>query len=391
MEEKKKTMMMTLNSPENPRNESSGEPITTSTCPTWKLYENPFYNSHNQPHHNHHNHNQHQNLTAQNCVYQRNTSLHQCLHLPLSARKLAASFWDLTFFTRPAMESELDMARTQIMELKTELEYERKARKKLESINKRLVKEAAEERRGREAMEKMCEELAKEISFDKAEISTMKREIEEERKMLRMSEVLREERVQMKLAEAKIVLEEKLLELECSKRIISECTNTSTTTSTTTTSSALKSKENVASRAVSSFSGKFRHFVMGEKWISNDEINNRVDSMASTRSVSSHDHNHNNNIKYSSSACTEDSSESVLSENCNNKSVPIFPRKLLAETENPHIKRGIKGFVEFPKVVRAVGSKNRQYWGTKLECQKAQLRILLKQKSPIRSNSLITS
>lgn len=294
------------------------------------------------------------------------------------------------------MESELDMSRAQIMELKTELEYERKARKKLESINKRLVKEAAEERRGREAMEKMCEELAKEISFDKAEISTMKREIEEERKMMRMSEVLREERVQMKLAEAKIVLEEKLLELECSKRIISESTNTSTTTSTTTTSvatttSALKSKENVASRAVASFSGKFRQFVMGDKWISNDEINNRVDSMASTRSVSSHDHNHNNNIKYSSSACTEDSSESVLSENCNDKSAPIFPRKLLAETENPHIKRGIKGFVEFPRVVRAVGSKNRQYWGTKLECQKAQLRILLKQKSPIRSNSLITS
>lgn len=286
------------------------------------------------------------------------------------------------------METELDMARAQIIELKTELEFERKARKKLEAMNKRLAKELAEERRGREAVEKMCGELAKEISFDKAEISSMKREIEEERKMMRMSEVLREERVQMKLAEAKIVLEEKIMELECSKRIIAE-------SSTTSSLIMSKGKENevisgggissTASKAVASFSGKFRQFIMGEKWPvnSNDENNNR---------------------SFSSACTTTEDSESVLSENYSNNvvnanlgvnsvssSVPIFPRKLVSpETENPHIKRGIKGFVEFPRVVRAIGSKNRQ-WGTKLECQKAQLSVLLKQKSPIRSNTLITS
>lgn len=45
-----------------------------------------------------------------------------------------------------------------------------------------------------------------------------KAEMQEERKMLRIVEVLREERVQMKLAEAKILLEEKLLELEATKQ-----------------------------------------------------------------------------------------------------------------------------------------------------------------------------
>ena len=154
-------VMMMISSPENPRNESiSSEPITTSTCPSWKLYENPFYYS------QHHQHNQ----------QQRHSNKHpHHLHLPCSTRKIAASFWDLTLF-RPIMESELEFARAQIMELKAELEYERKARKKAESMNKRLAKELAEERRGREAIGRVCEELAKEISSDKAEINRMKRE-----------------------------------------------------------------------------------------------------------------------------------------------------------------------------------------------------------------------
>lgn len=46
------------------------------------------------------------------------------------------------------MESELDVARAQIIELKADLEYKRKALTKLKSTNKRLVKELSEERRG---------------------------------------------------------------------------------------------------------------------------------------------------------------------------------------------------------------------------------------------------
>ncbi|KAK4752245.1 hypothetical protein SAY87_021043 [Trapa incisa] len=63
-------------------------------------------------------------------------------------------------------------------------------------------------------MERACEELAREISWAKQSIEMMRKEMEVERKMLRMAEVLREERVQMKLAEARDLLEEKMSQLK---------------------------------------------------------------------------------------------------------------------------------------------------------------------------------
>ncbi|KAF4353114.1 hypothetical protein F8388_016959 [Cannabis sativa] len=335
-EEKKKMTMMMMATTTNP---------TIPESQSWKLYDNPFYDSH-QNHNHHHHHSQKLQKQSKNL---------QCLHIPISARKLAASFWDLTFF-RPVMESELDQVKTQMADLKTELECERRARRKLEAMNKRLVKELTEERKGKEEMEKMCEEMAKEISFDKGEIFRMKKEFDEERKMMRVSEVLREERVQMKLAEAKIFLEEKLLEFENS-------------------SSSKASKVNSNNDSVC-FSGKFRNLVLG------NNNNNSDNSIVSSKSYLGHHIDQNdfgNSTGFSSSS----------------SSLQIFPRKSASsESENPHIKRGIKGFVEFPRVVRAIGSKHhRHYWGTKLECQKAQLRIFLNQKNPISSsnNNLVIS
>ncbi|KAK3228197.1 hypothetical protein Dsin_008059 [Dipteronia sinensis] len=334
-------MMMMITSPDNnPTYEtiSYQEPITT--YPSWKLYENPFYNS-SQHHQNHYHH------------------LHQCqrnkqqpdihhLNLPISTRKIAASFWDLSFF-RNIMETEMDIARAQIIELKAELDYEHKARKRAESVSKRLAKELAEERRGREAMERVCEELAREISSDKSEIDRIKREMEEERRMLRIAEVLREERVHMKLTEAKILFEEKLLELEETKRTQEDHKVPGLLT---------------ASTSSGSLSGKFARLILSERSI-DDNIG---------ESTSSEKLQYNDNVSNISSSIT------------------IKRRASLSEAENPHIKRGIKGFVEFPRGVRAIGSKSCRHWGTKLECQKAQLRILLKQKNPIRSsNNLIMS
>ncbi|KAL0446546.1 UNVERIFIED_CONTAM: protein BRANCHLESS TRICHOME [Sesamum latifolium] len=310
-------------------------PSTTSTSPTWKLYENPFYTSHHKPQQNHHHQKQQQ---QQDSTDHHQRQIHR-LHLPISARKIAASFWDLTFI-KPFMESELEMARAQIAELKAELECERKSRKKMESLNKRLARELSEERKGREALERVCEELAKEISCHKAEFSRMKREMEEERKMLRTAEVIREERVQMKLAEAKFLLEEKFSELETVKKMGTE------------SSSGCKKEgkinyevDNTANPT--SFGEKLR-FVLGEKLPASVNIGN-VHSMA------------------------------------------VMQRKACPEAENPHIKRGIKGFVEFPKVVRAIGCRSSKHLGSKLECQKAQLKILLKQKGPVRFNGLIAS
>lgn len=306
-------MMMMIKNPENPGMQSiSNDPITISSCPTWKLYENPFYT---------------QNFQKKKQQQKQSQSQIHHLHLPISARKIAASFWDLTFVRPLIMESELDKARNKITELKAELEKERKGRKKVESTNKKLGRELSEERKGREALERLCEELAKEISSEKAQINRMKKEMEEERKMLRVAEVLREERVQMKLADAKFLLEEKLLELETVKR--------KQTGSVTFSSEEREEEEEGGSRAP----------VVAEKSGGNIYIPTQNQRKGSPE----------------------------------------------PEPENHHIKRGIKGFVEFPKVVRAIGSKSK-HLGTKLECQKAQLRILLKQKtSLIRSNSLLTN
>lgn len=306
-----------------------------STSPTWKLYENPYYNSQLQQH-------KHQQEKQIEEHIHKPPNSHR-INLPISTRKIASAFWDLTFI-KPFMESELDVARAQIMELKANVERERKARKKLELINKRLVKEVSEEKRGREAAERVCSEVCKEISSHKEEISRAKLEMQEERKMLRVAEVLREERVQMKLAEAKFMLEEKYLELEAMKKLQID---------TPSSRSQAKYEQDNLHQIT-----EVTHTFYGE----------------------------------STSQCTaKDTLDSEYEKSDESEMVQWVQRRgSSGEAENPHIKRGIRGFVEFPKVVRAIGSKSRQI-GTKLECQKSQLMILLKQKSIIRSNNLIMS
>nr|DAD18038.1 TPA_asm: hypothetical protein HUJ06_019501 [Nelumbo nucifera] len=328
-------MMATIESPLDLRDQNS------TTFPSWKLYENPFYYSDQQHQYQHHHHLQHQHQ-------QHHHPHHRRLLLPLSARKIAASLWDLRFF-RPVMDTELDIVRAQIAELRAELQLERKIRKKVESDNKKLAKELSEERKGREAMERVCQELVEQIASHKEEIRRLKREMEEERKMLRMAEVLREERVQMKLTEAKILFEEKLLELEFSKgsQIGTPTTNVEPKNREKKKALAITSTVTAATATTTTSAKESTTMVMGIPGNSNSiEYNDLVRSTANQQ------------------------------------------RKASSEAENPHIKRGIKGFVEFPKVIRAIGSRGR-HLGSKLECQKAQLRLLLKQKSPIGTNNLI--
>ncbi|TKY46879.1 hypothetical protein E2542_SST28928 [Spatholobus suberectus] len=125
---------------------------------------------------------------------------------------------------------EHEKIRAYVDDIKSELSRERKSRQRIEIVNSRLVNELADakllakryiqdyekERKGRELIEEICDELAKEIGEDKAEIEALKREsmklreeVEEERKMLQMAEVWREERVHMKLIDAKVALDEK--------------------------------------------------------------------------------------------------------------------------------------------------------------------------------------
>ncbi|KAK0599000.1 hypothetical protein LWI29_001402 [Acer saccharum] len=81
---------------------------------------------------------------------------------------------------------------------------------------KRYMQDYDKERKARELIEEVCDELAKEIGEDKAKVEALKREsmklreeLEDERKMLQMAEVWREERFQMKLVDARVALENK--------------------------------------------------------------------------------------------------------------------------------------------------------------------------------------
>jgi len=125
---------------------------------------------------------------------------------------------------------EHEKIRAYVDDIKSELSRERKSRQRIEIVNSRLVNELADakllakryiqdyekERKARDLIEEICDELAKEIGEDKAEIEALKREsmklreeVEEERKMLQMAEVWREERVHMKLIDAKVALDDK--------------------------------------------------------------------------------------------------------------------------------------------------------------------------------------
>jgi len=115
-------------------------------------------------------------------------------------------------------------------ELKDKLTRERRSRERMELLNTKLLHELdvanestawfmknyEKEKRERKLTEEVCHQLAKQIGEDKTKIEKLMRdsikiykEVEEEREMMQMTEQWREERVQMKLADAKNVLEEK--------------------------------------------------------------------------------------------------------------------------------------------------------------------------------------
>ncbi|KAK4744896.1 hypothetical protein SAY87_011208 [Trapa incisa] len=339
VEEEQEAVMMMISSRSCPEKTISVDPNSSpphdqpiNSSSNWKLYQNPFYNKQqHQPlaHHDHHRGG--------------STSFtHRPPHRSLfSARKFAASFWDFSFFRpswmdQPGKEDKA-VAGTEVDKLRAELERERRARRKLEHINKKLAMELLEERQGRESVERACEELVKEISWGKQTIQRMKTEMEEERKMLRMAEVLREERVQMKLAEARDLLEEKMSQLEA-------------------TVFAAKTGEKEEPKGLL--------FTAPQDDFSEKSTMKRL--ALTQRQYSATEDGNGGNSRATATALERRSSPS-------------------SKPENPHIKRGIKGFVEFPRVVRAIGSKGRSWGSKKIEYQKAQIRILLKQRSPIRS------
>ncbi|XP_047073067.1 uncharacterized protein LOC124682424 [Lolium rigidum] len=119
-------------------------------------------------------------------------------------------------------------------DMKADLDHEKKNRRQLETINLKLVDELKEvkmaannllqeydnERKTRELTEEVCNKLVREVEEYKSEIEVIKRdslklreEVDEDKKLLQMAEVWREERVQMKLVDARLTLEDKYEQL----------------------------------------------------------------------------------------------------------------------------------------------------------------------------------
>lgn len=118
--------------------------------------------------------------------------------------------------------------------LMDELGRERKCCQRMEILNSKLVSELAnaklsaklimqnneDEKRSREIMEEVCIELAHQIEQEKTKVEALRKEsmrirqeVEEEREMLQLAEIWREERLQMKLVDAKLALEDRYCQI----------------------------------------------------------------------------------------------------------------------------------------------------------------------------------
>ncbi|GJM91481.1 hypothetical protein PR202_ga07856 [Eleusine coracana subsp. coracana] len=215
-----------------------------------------------------------------------------------------------------AMSSELELCVDRIRELRAELEFERRMRRKAEALGEALAAELAEERRRGEAAEAECRAL--------------RAEVEEERRMLRVAELWREERVQMKLADARAAVEEKLREIDDAVAEI---------------------------HAVAAINGS-----------------NRTSCCSNSSPVGK-----------SSPSRSQHGQQSP----CRSQHGQLH-RRDSGGGENPHIRRGIKGFVEFPKAVKVARPREERVdLVSNLECQRAQLRVLMRHRNPAAGMGII--
>lgn len=221
-----------------------------------------------------------------------------------------------------SVSSELELCVARVRELRAELEFERRMRRKAESMNEVLAVELAEERRRSGAAEAECQRMREEVDAMRAEMEHALEEIDEERRMLNVAELWREERVQMKLADAKAAVEERLQE------------------------------------------------------IADDEHNAAIaDGNKSSSSGSP--------IGKSSPTSQHGQQSPTSGQHAQ------LHRREAGGGENPHIRRGIKGFVEFPRAVRVRPREERVDLVSNLECQRAQLRVLMRHRNPAAGMGLV--
>ncbi|KAL7130276.1 hypothetical protein ABFS83_13G123300 [Erythranthe nasuta] len=126
------------------------------------------------------------------------------------------------------------MIRTEHQNLVDGVKRERRKCKEMKIVNSKLLLDIAEaklsakkltvniekEKKARKLLEDSCNNLVKQIEGNKAEIGAlvnqrmrMQEEVDRERKMMQLAEVWREEHAQTKLVDAKLILEDKLIEI----------------------------------------------------------------------------------------------------------------------------------------------------------------------------------
>ncbi|KAL9305816.1 putative protein BRANCHLESS TRICHOME [Arabidopsis thaliana] len=117
--------------------------------------------------------------------------------------------------------------------LKEKLSKEREEKKRVKAENSRLKKKILDMessvnrlRRERDTMEKVCEELVTRIDELKVNTRRVWDETEEERQMLQMAEMWREERVRVKFMDAKLALQEKYEEMNLFVVELEKCLET---------------------------------------------------------------------------------------------------------------------------------------------------------------------
>jgi len=299
-------------------------------------------------------------------------------------------------------------------ELKDKLTRERRSRERMELLNTKLLHELdvanesntrfmknyEKEKRERKLTEEVCHELAKQIGEDKTKIEKLMRdsikiykEVEEEREMMQMTEQWREERAQMKLDDAKNVLEEKynqMVELIAYLQMFLRSRGDESNQKEIEDARLIKQAvESVNIQQILELSYNFSKsddvFPIYEECrekagmeyspASNQVTSCRNDETTISQTKYSQHRMEGNMIGETTTSLCKDSVEGSL------KHFELLRQANSTEHNiNPHIARGMKGCIEWPRVIPKTNSKVIPL-EERVKSQKSQLQHILKPKA----------
>ncbi|GAA0140820.1 hypothetical protein LIER_35288 [Lithospermum erythrorhizon] len=284
-------------------------------------------------------------------------------------------------------------------ELKDDLRRERRTCKQIETVCSKLQNELIDvdtlgkefalkydkEKKERLLAEALCRKLEKENEGIKAKVKVLKCEksmiqvhMEEQRKMSRMAELMREEQVHMKLMDAKLLLEEKytrihdlIVDLEIILRSKDMDSNVLYEEYENILSNLERDSDNASCKETVTFAGNVAstlNFAGSE---------DSVHAICTGRNVSSGKGVH----------ATSADNESLKSQWGEISSGPVSchgeQECSCLCSKNPHLARAMKGCTEWPRAIQRSGLKSKLL-EARFASQRIQLRGILKQKNVFR-------